>query len=388
MDKVAFQKSGSGRLVQTLNNQWGFVPNPLPPRFDLSAVLTGLVNATQTLGELNGILRPLPDPYILIQPLQAREALTSSSMEGTFTTVDALLLAEAGFGGGGAQSSDTREVYNYSVALRNAVRSLQDVPLSLRTIRGAHRDLLAGVNRARGANIRAGEFKQHQNWIDAASIEVARFVPTPPKEAVECLNDLELYLHRENRDQTPALIDAALMHYQFEAIHPFADGNGRVGRILIPVMLYERGVLTHPALFISPTLEARKNEYIDRMFEVSRSEDWVGWISFFMDIVAQACRDTIATAEKLLSMRERYRKQLQEAGRSALLLSSVDRLFIHPVFSTPQLAEYLGVTYPAAQKNLNTLLKLGIVEEIEGTSHPKYFAAREIMNTITGSPYA
>lgn len=385
MDKITFQKSGSGRLVQTLNNQLGFVPNPLPPTFDLSAVLTGLVDATQTLGELNGILRPLPDPYVLIQPLQAREALTSSSMEGTFTTVDALLLAEAGFGGGGAQSSDTREVYNYSVALRNAVRSLQDIPLSLRTIRGAHRDLLAGVNRARGAHIRAGEFKQQQNWIGAASIEAARFVPTPPKEAVECLNELELYLHRENRDQTPALIDAALMHYQFEAIHPFADGNGRVGRILIPVMLYERGVLTHPALFISPTLEARKNEYIDRMFEVSRSGDWVGWIGFFMDIVAQACRDTIATAEKLLSMRERYRKQLQEAGRSALLLSSVDRLFIHPVFSTPQLAEHLGVTYPAAQKNLNTLLRLGIVEEIEGTSHPKYFAAREIMNTITGS---
>jgi len=346
--------------------------------------MNALVNATQSLGELNGILRTLADPYILIQPLQAREALTSSSMEGTYTTVDALLLAEAGFGGGQAQSSDTREVYNYSVALRNAVSSLSEIPLSLRTIRNAHSDLLRGVTRARGANIQAGEFKQHQNWIGAAAIEAARFVPTPPAQTLPCLNQLEAYLHRDGRNQAPALLDAAFMHYQFEAIHPFADGNGRVGRILIPVMLYERKALSHPALFLSRALEGRKDEYIDRMFEVSRSGDWAGWINFFMDIVMQTCRETIATADKLLLMRERYRTQLQEAGRSALLLSTVDRLFIHPVFSIPQLAGSLSVTYPAAQKHLNTLLRLNIVQEIEGTSYPKYFAAREILNAITG----
>jgi Fic family protein len=386
LDKAAFQHSPAGRLVPTLNGQSGFVPNPLPPVLSSDAILTGLVNATQALGELNGVLRTLADPYLLIQPLQAREALTSSSMEGTFTTVDALLLAEAGFGGEQAQSNDTREVFNYSVALRKAVSSLEKIPLSLRTIRGAHGDLMRGVTRVRGAHARAGEFKEHQNWIGAAAIEAARFVPTPPSETLNCLNQLELYLHRSDRDQTPALIDAALMHYQFETIHPFADGNGRVGRILIPVMLYERGALTHPALFLSHALERRKDDYIDCMFEVSRSGDWIAWINFFMEIVAQTCRDTIATADTLLTMRERYRKQLQEAGRSALLLSSVDRLFIHPVFSIPQLAGHLDVTYPAAQKNLNTLLRLGIVEEIDGTSHPKYFAAREILNTITGKP--
>jgi Fic family protein len=384
LDKAAFQRSPAGRLVPTLNGQFGFVPNPLPPVISSDAILSGLVNATQALGELNGVLRTLADPYLLIQPLQAREALTSSSMEGTFTTVDALLLAEAGFGG--AQGNDTREVFNYSIALRNAVSSLEKIPLSLRTIRGVHSDLMRGVTRIRGANVRAGEFKQHQNWIGAAAIEAARFVPTPPSETPDCLSQLELYLHRPDRDRTPALIDAALMHYQFETIHPFADGNGRVGRILIPVMLYERRALTHPALFPSRALEMRKDDYIDRMFEVSRSGDWIGWINFFMEIVAQTCRDTIATADTLMTMRERYRKQLQEAGRSALLLSSVDRLFIHPVFSIPQLAEHLDVTYPAAQKNLNTLRRLGIVEEVNGTSHPKYFAAREILNTITGTP--
>jgi Fic family protein len=384
LDKAAFQRSPAGRLVPTLHGQFGFVPNPLPPVISSDAILNGLVNATQALGELNGVLRTLADPYLLIQPLQAREALTSSSMEGTFTTVDALLLAEAGFGG--AQGNDTREVFNYSIALRKAVSSLEKIPLSLRTIRGVHSDLMRGVTRIRGANVRAGEFKQHQNWIGAAAIEAARFVPTPPSETPDCLSQLELYLHRPDRDRTPALIDAALMHYQFETIHPFADGNGRVGRILIPVMLYERRALTHPALFPSRALEMRKDDYIDRMFEVSRSGDWIGWINFFMEIVAQTCRDTIATADTLMTMRERYRKQLQEAGRSALLLSSVDRLFIHPVFSIPQLAEHLDVTYPAAQKNLNTLRRLGIVEEVNGTSHPKYFAAREILNTITGTP--
>lgn len=383
MNRDAFLTSPSGRLAPTLNGQWGFVPNDLPPSYDPAAIITPLVSATQALGELNGILRTLPDPFILIQPLQAREALTSSGMEGTYTTVDALLLAEAGFAGS-SESSDTREVRNYSVALRNAVRSLSEVPLSLRTVRGAHRDLMQGVTRARGAAVRAGEFKEHQNWIGAVTIEAARFIPPPPKEAIECLGRLERYLHRDDRDQTPALIDAALVHYQFETIHPFADGNGRVGRILIPVMLYERRALLHPALFISPVLEQRKDEYIDRMFAVSRSGDWVGWLRFFMEVVEASCIETIATTNSLLSMRERYRKVLQASGRSALLLTIVDYLFLHPVFSIPQLAEHLRVSYPAAQKNLETIHRLGIVTEIEGTSHPKFFAAREIMNTITG----
>lgn len=383
MDRSEFLRSPAGRLAPTLAGQWGFVPNDLPPSFDLAAVLTSLVAATQALGELNGIMRTLPDPFILIQPLQAREALTSSSMEGTYTTVDALLLAEAGFGGS-SESSDTREVRNYSIALRNAVRSLAEIPLSLRTIKGAHRDLLHGVTRARGAAIKAGEFKEHQNWIGAATIEAARFVPPPPCEAAESLGKLERYLHREDRERTPPLIDAALVHYQFEAIHPFADGNGRVGRILIPVMLFERQTLLHPALFVSPVLERRKNEYIDRMFDVSRAGAWESWLTFFMEVVEESCRETIATANRLLAMRERYRRALQASGRSALLLAIVDNLFTHPVFSIPQLAEQIGTTYPSAQKNLEAVLRLGIVEEIEGTAHPKFFAAREIMNTITG----
>jgi Fic family protein len=383
VDRKHFEASPAGHLVPTLHGQWAFVPNDLPPVFDNAPILTRLVSATQALGELNGILRTLPDPYILIQPLQAREALTSSSMEGTYTTVDALLLAEAGYGASG-ESSDTREVLNYSLALRNAVRSLDEIPLSLRTIRGAHRDLLKGVTRARGAAIEPGEFKQHQNWIGSASIETARFVPAPPKESYDALCRLELYAQRADRDTTPPLIDAALIHYQFEAIHPFADGNGRVGRILIPVALFERKALLHPALFISPVLERRKDEYIDAMFEVSRSGAWENWLAFFLSVVEETCRETIAIADRLFLLRERYRKALQSAGRSALLLSIVDRLFTRPVFSIPQLADYLGVTYPAAQKNLETVLSLGFVEEVPETAHPKYFAAREIMNTITG----
>ncbi|WP_332686407.1 Fic family protein [Bosea sp. (in: a-proteobacteria)] len=383
MDRSQFDASPAGHLVPTTHGQWAFVPYDLPPVFDSAAILSCLVSATQALGELNGILRTLPDPYILIQPLQAREALASSSMEGTYTTVDALLLAEAGYGGS-AESGDTRDVMNYAVALRNAVGSLAEIPLSLRTIRGAHRDLLHGVTRARGAAIEPGEFKKHQNWIGAASLEAARFVPAPPKEAYDALCRLELYAQRQDREATPPLVDAALIHYQFEAIHPFADGNGRVGRILIPVALFDRKALLHPALFLSPVLERRKDEYIDRMFEVSRAGDWEGWLGFFMSVVEESCRETIAIADRLFLLRERYRKTLQSAGRSALLLSIVDRLFTRPVFSIPQLAEYLGVTYPAAQKNLETVLALGIVEEVPETAHPKFFAAREIMNTITG----
>lgn len=268
--------------------------------------------------------------------------------------------------------------------MRNAVGSLDALPLCLRTVKAAHADLLRGVTRARGSGAEPGEFKAHQNWIGAARIEDARFVPPPPREAGICMNALELYIQRAGREDMPPLLDAALIHYQFETIHPFADGNGRVGRILIPILLFDRKALAHPALLMSAYFERHKDEYIDRMFDVSRAGDWTGWIQFFLRAAEETCRQTVITADRLLAMRERYRVTLQKAGRSALLLAIVDYLFVRPVFSIPQLAEFLGVTYRAAQNNATVLKRVGIIEEMAGTSHPKYFAAREIMGTITG----
>lgn len=382
MDKFAFEHSTTGGVVPTIGGQWAFVPNDLPPVLDMNDFVVPLVEATQLLGELNGVFKTLPDPYILIRPLQTKEALTSSSMEGTYTTIDELMLAEAGYDHA-RQSSDTREVLNYSIALKSAIQSISDIPLSLRTITTAHENLLRGVSKARGAMIRPGELKAHQNWIGARTIENARFIPPPPVEAREALYALEKYIQRDGREKTPSLIEVALIHYQFETIHPFPDGNGRVGRILIPLYLFERKTIRHPVIYVSPWLEKNKDEYIDRMFDVSRNGDWSAWVKFFLNAVSETCKATICTADQLFSLRERYRKALQARGRSALLLSMVDHIFHRPVFSIPQMAEFLGVTYRAAQSNMDILESSGIVEHVSGTSHPKFYAARELLRAIT-----
>lgn len=254
MKREDFVRSPSGSLVPTERGQWAFVPNPLPPQLDLGPLAETIADAAQALGELNGIGRTLTNPLLLITPLQTREALASSSMEGTYTTIDALMIVEAG-GPETDPTLDTREVANYRRALANAVASLSDLPLSIRTLCDAHRTLLQNIARHRGATVRAGDLKILQNFIGARTIEDARFVPPPPREATECLSAMERYIHREDRLGIPVLVDAALIHYQFETIHPFADGNGRVGRMLIPLFLMSRGVMHQPLLYLSPVLE-------------------------------------------------------------------------------------------------------------------------------------
>lgn len=382
MDKAVFSTSPCGRLVPTINDTLAFVPDNLPPELDPGLYADELADASHALGELNGIGRTLENPYLLIRPLQTREALASSSMEGTYSTVAQLLALEAGLDD---KQGDTREVRNYVVALRHSIDSLLDLPLCLRTIRDAHAILMDGVGRHRGGAVRPGEFKDHQNWIGAFAIEQARFVPPPPVPARDAMHALEAYVQRDDRTAPHPLIDAALVHYQFETIHPFQDGNGRVGRILIPLLLAERGLLPKPLLYVSPFFERRKDEYIDRMYAVSAAGDWTGWIRFFLTAVLQSARHTIETVDRLLALRNDYRARLQRAGRSALLLSAVDFIFDQPVFTTTQLATRLGVSYPAAQKNIATLLSTQVVEEVPETSHPRYYAARELLRVIDES---
>lgn len=349
----------------------------------MGALASPLAEASQLVGELNGIGRTLADPLVLVRPLQAREAITSSSMEGTYTTLDDLLVLDAGAESG--RLPDTREVLNYRRALSNAIASLSSVPLSLRTLKDAHRTLLSGVPGHRGSTVRAGEFKVFQNFIGARDIGQARFVPPPPQDAMHCLDGLEKYLHRSDRDQIPALIDAALVHYQFEAIHPFADGNGRVGRMLITLQLFDRAALRQPILYLSPVLERRKNEYIDLMYEVSRSGSWTNWVLFFLDVVAESSRSAIKTADALLALQQDYRQRATGAGRSSNLLAIVDHLFRTQVVTIPSLASFLSVTYRSAQLNVEALTAVGILSEVPGPTNPKYFIASEIRDVISKS---
>jgi Fic family protein len=381
VNKADFERSPSGRLVATDRGQWAFVPHDLPPPgIDFARLAPFAETAATLLGELNGIGRTLPNPWLLIQPLQVQEALTSSSMEGTYTTVDDLLLLQAG-GSLRSPTSDTREVLNYKVALRRALTSLDTVPLSIRTLRDAHRDLLAGVDRHRGAAVEPGELKKAQNFIGAYTLERARFIPPPPFDARAALETLEVYWHREPR-VVPDLIDAALIHYQFETIHPFADGNGRVGRMLIVLYLAMRRLLRQPLLYVSPVLEERKDEYIDRMYAVSKHGAWTEWIAFFLDVITETARRTIATADALMSLRTHLHTLAQTMGRSAYPARIVDFLFESMVVSVPLVAEHLGITYRAAQLHIEKFLETGILREIETTSNPRYYMAIGIRNII------
>ncbi|MEL7544367.1 MAG: Fic family protein [Pseudomonadota bacterium] len=358
------------------------MPNPLPPGdLDANAYTTELAAASIALGELNGIGRTLQNPYLIIAPLQANEAITSSSMEGTYSTIDDLLIAETG-NKTRSTAEDIREVKNYRQALPNALDSFDDLPLSLHTIKVAHAQLLQGVAMHRGAKVKPGEFKQTQNFIGARQIEDARFIPPPPQQTLDLMQQLEAFLSDNMRSDMPALVESALVHYQFETIHPFGDGNGRVGRMLITLHLAHRKIMQQPLLYLSPVLETRKDEYIDLMFEVSRSGDWASWIRFYLACVTRACERTVRKIGEMFDMQTNFSKRIREVSNSANAVTLVDILFERPIISIPQVQRELGVTYRAAQMNVDTLVSLDILRPMDHTSSPRLFVCQQLIDTI------
>lgn len=380
MDCTAFATSPTGRLVPTTHGQKAFVPNALPPLLDGGSLWRDLGETMQAVGNLNGISRRLPNPLMVIRPLQRREALTSSSMEGTHASPDDLVLFEAGEEQAG---DDAREVYHYIKALDSATASLDHLPISRRMICDTHRILLSGLSKFRGANKRPGEYKVHQNFIGGRSIEEARFIPPPPQEAELAMNDLEEYMNQE-APSIPPVIDAALIHYQFESIHPFAYGNGRVGRIMIPIYLMSKKVFDAPILYISPYIEENKDEYIDLMYEVSCRGSWNDWIRFFLKAVRETCDDTIKTIDMLLALHARYRKQAHEISRSSRMQAIVDSLFEKPVLSVRDASAIAKVTYPAAATAIAKLVESGILRELSTPTSPKRFIALDVVRISSG----
>lgn len=367
MDQRGFGKAATGSLVPTIGGRRAFSPDPLPPAsLNLDMLLPSLTLATQAVGELKGIGRTVPNPLLLIRPLQRREAVSSSSMEGTYTTLTDLFLFEAG--AENEARGDAREVANYVRALESSIENLAELPISTRLVRNAHRQLLSNVAKHRGAAVDAGELKRDQNWIGGSGrIEDARFIPAPPAVTPDSLDRLFAFINRE--DNRSPLIDAAMAHYQFEAIHPFADGNGRVGRMLITLMLIAGGTLPQPLLYISPYLERNKDRYIDLMYAVSRDGAWEPWIAFFLDAVAASAGETIAVVERLQNLQREYRERFQTARRSALMLRIIDLAFERPVRPITEIADALGVTYTGAANNIRELVSSGVAEEVD--TYPK-----------------
>jgi Fic family protein len=372
-----FKESPVGHLVPTVYGQKAFVPNDLPPAFDMARITFDLAEAMAAIGELRGACQLLSNPYILIRPLQRLEAQTSSAMEGTYTTADELVMVEKGIDK--SPTADAREVTNYIRALAWAIEEMRTMPISVRLMKGAHKILLDDVNRERGRDKQPGEFARDQNMIGGASIETARFIPPPPRETVECMAALEKFINREDKNPASALINIALVHYQFETIHPFADGNGRLGRMLISLMAISEGLLEMPVLYISPELEKRKDAYIDHMYDVSCRGTWEAYLQMFLRTATESCHRATATIRLLLDLQRSYHARAREMSRSNNMTAVVDFLFESPLIQPKDIVQRLGITDAAARNLLRQLTEAGILEEVK-RFYPAVWVAGELLD--------
>jgi Fic family protein len=320
----------------------------------------------------------LPHPRLLVTPFSRREAIASSRIEGTIASAKDLVLFDISPTNQSA-NSDVREVHNYVRALELGLARLKELPVCLRLVREVHKRLLQGV---RGTETRPGEFRQRQNYIAKPGqlIQEARFVPPPVVEMTACLDEFEKYLHATS--PLPPIVRLAVIHYQFEAIHPFDDGNGRVGRLLLSLLLSAWGLLEHPLLSLSRYLEANRNEYVAKLLDVSQKGAWIDWIRFFAKGVDEQARDAIDRSKKLLDLRERYRQRMQHARYSANVLKLLDRLFSGPAITVGLARQHLKVTYASARSNIRKLEEARILAPIPGLKYNQMFIAPEIVRII------
>ncbi|HEX9734353.1 MAG TPA: Fic family protein, partial [Thermoanaerobaculia bacterium] len=369
-----------GRRVQCPGGYRAFVPDPLPPPIQWSAELAArLSEADRAIGRLAGEGRRLPNPHLLIRPFVRREAVLSSRIEGTQATLGELLAAEAG-AAVERSPEDLREVGNYVVALEHGVQRLHDLPLSLRLVRELHEVLMRGV---RGDAATPGEFRRSQNWIGSpgGTPADATYVPPPADRLLECLGPWETFLHDVS---LPALVHAALVHSQFEAIHPFLDGNGRVGRLLITLLLVERGVLPTPLLFLSAFFEATREEYYARLLAVTEKGEWDEWLAYFLTGVAQQAMDALDRIRRIDDLLARWREPLAKAP-SRLPEQALELFTENPYWTVTKLAERLGVAFTTAQRTIDRLASEGIVELVSETRRNRVYRAPAILEILEAS---
>jgi Fic family protein len=365
---------GAGRVVKCAGGYEAFIPNPLPPAIDFSEKLMRVLSdADRLIGQLAGEGRSLRNPHLLIRPFVKREAVLSSRIEGTQATLGELLASDAG---AVVQRSpdDLREVANYVVALEHGMARLESLPLSLRLVRELHEKLMQGV---RGDRATPGQFRRSQNWFGppGCTLANASYVPPPVDELMNCLGQWEDFL--QNR-KMPPLIQVALLHYQFEAIHPFLDGNGRVGRLLITLFLIERRILPTPLLYLSAFFEATRRDYYDRLAGVSHHAAWSDYLEYFLNGVARMSADALSRAERINSLLVKWRKSA--AGTvSKTPLALIDLLAENPFWTINKAAERLEVAYTTAQRAVKTLESLGVIEQVSDVKRGRVYCAKQIM---------
>ncbi len=361
--------SRAGQFRQQPSGYRAFIPAPLPPEppLDIDAELQGLLSqADQAIGRLDGITEILPNPDLFVAMYVRREAVYSSQIEGTQSTLEDVLTYELD-----PQArqlpNDVEEVVKYVRAMNYGLNRLSSLPLSLRLIREIHRELLEGV---RGAERMPGEFRTSQNWIGPANapLSQATFVPPPVPDMNAALDNLEEFLH--SGADLPALIQAGLAHAQFETIHPFLDGNGRVGRLLITFLLMHRGVMHRPLLYLSYYLKQNRSEYYDRLMAIRRSGSWEGWMKFFLRGVAETADGAVAIARQILRLREEHRALLHAHDMSGYELRLLDLLFEWPLVNVYRVQDLLGLQqYGTANRLIKRLVDLQLLEQV--TDRPR-----------------
>jgi Fic family protein len=377
-DRYAETPFGAARQTIGPHGYVAYFPKPIPRELTISRDnLMRIADAEAALGRLAGTGRLLPDPHLLVRPYLRREAVASTRIEGTQASLVDVFDAEASEQPLGA---DVEEVVNYVRAMEIGLQRLETLPLSTRLIREMHAVILAGV---RGRERQPGELRTTQNWLGppGATIDTAPFVPPPPTEVGDLLTDLERFIHEQ--PLLPPLVQAALLHYQFETIHPFLDGNGRLGRLLIVFFLVVRDRLPEPLLCLSPYFEARREQYYDALQAVRERGDVDSWVELFLEAVSTQAVDAVLRAERLVDLRERYRTSLRTTTRGAA--TQLAELTIEqPVLTTRVVEERLGITRPAALKALRHLEEVGIlVAAPEGPRRQLRWRADEVLSVLS-----
>ena len=364
----------AGRLVRQRSGTSAFIPAPLPPQppVALSGTLQTLLSkADRELGRLDGSIHTLPNPDLFVLMYVRKEAVLSSQIEGTQSSLQDLLAAEAKvFAREGPR--DVAEVVNYVKAMNHGLGRLAKLPVSVRLIREIHEKLITG---ARGSTLAPGELRRSQNWIGPAGCTLAEaaFVPPPPEDVPEALAALERFLHQD--DDIPLLVKIGLAHVQFETIHPFLDGNGRIGRLLITFLLCERGVLQKPVLYLSYYFKRHRQAYYDHLQAVRDAGDWEGWLAFFLRGIAEVSAQATETARRILELRESHRALIAEhLGRAAGNGHRVlERLYERPIISVKEVRTITGTSNPAANQLVQKLTKHGVLNEITGQRRNRRF---------------
>jgi len=380
--------SRAGRYINQPTGYRAFIPAPLPPTppVHIDAELqVWLSNADRALGRLDGSIQTLPNPDLFVYMYVRKEAVLSSQIEGTQSSLQDLLAAEAKIFGANSPQ-DVAEVVNYVDAMNHGLKRLATLPVSVRLIREIHGRLLAG---ARGSHLTPGELRTSQNWIGpgGCTLNEATFIPPPPAEVPEFLTQLERFIHHDAT--LPLLMKIGLAHAQFETIHPFLDGNGRVGRLLITFLLCEQQVLLKPVLYLSHYFKRYRADYYERLQAVRDRGEWEEWLLFFLRGVTDVSREATETARRILVLREQHRAAITEhLGRAAGNGHRVlEHLYEHPIVSVHDVQELTGTTYPAANQLVARLADVDILREVTGQTRNRRFRYQHYIDLFGDSPH-